>query len=118
MIQLLLVLLVITVAGWFMFRTPENGNKKPASGITETLVRERELQRNEKTMLDASIDSAALANERILKTAVLMFYASHGRYPQTLDDLIPGCFVSSIPFVEGYDVNYNPATGVVKYQKR
>ena len=66
---------------------------------------------------DWSSDVCSSDLEAILKSAIQMYYASNGAYPQTLDGLIPGGYVSSVPRVDGYGIDYDAATGVVKYRR-
>ena len=117
MIQLLLALVFIAVAGWYIFRAPSPPGRNPASMIKQTAEKENRLRSEQGQIIAASQSSAAAANEAILKSAIQMYYASNGAYPQTLDGLIPGGYVSSVPRVDGYGIDYDAATGVVKYRR-
>ncbi|NNG66801.1 competence type IV pilus major pilin ComGC [Caldanaerobacter subterraneus] len=54
------------------------------------------------------------ANLKILQNAVERYYVEHeGKYPQSLNELVPN-YIDKVPKTQdGKDFNYNPSTGEV-----
>jgi predicted negative regulator of RcsB-dependent stress response len=100
----IIIVIVIAIGAWFAYEQFKAAEKKPDNAVTkyaDTL----------KTDRDKAEEAKDTANLAVLRSAVIQFHGSQGRYPESLQELITKGYVDRVD----QNIQYNKETGEIKY---
>lgn len=102
--QKIIVIIIVLIACWFGYQQFKGTEKKPDNMVTKYA---EGLKSSEEKAEEAK-DTANLA---IIRSAIISFKGSQGRYPADLEELRSKGYIDRIP--EG--ILYDKETGEIKY---